>query len=160
MLNGTRLDSYQRYTESFTPLSAHMVTCSELALSVLAIFSSSSTLNPFISSIASQFHVPHFSSLPLPVSNQDPFTVYLAPSRDDITDTVLSATLGLKLRRVGLVFHSVTGVLHTMRLLEMLQSSGLEAVVVDLAGADIRPDLAKLRKLFWHSGHNSCGYNK
>jgi len=146
VLNGTRLDSYQRYTESFTPLSAHMVTCSELALSVLAIFSSSSTLNPFISSIASQFNVPHFSSLPLPASSQDPFTVYLAPSRDDITDAVLSAILGLKLRRVGLVFHSVTGVLHTMRLLEMLQSSGLEVEVVDLAGADIRPDLAKLRR--------------
>ena len=92
--------------------------------------------------------MPHFSSLPLPASSQDPFTVYLAPSRDDITDAVLSAILGLKLRRVGLVFHSVTGVLHTMRLLEMLQSSGLEVEVVDLAGADIRPDLAKLRKLF------------
>lgn len=147
-MNGTRLDTYLQYSES-SHLSAYTVTCVELEQSVLSIFSNSPGFESIIGSLAFKYKIPQFS-LDLvsgPTMLQNPFTVYLSPSREDITSGVVGTVLRLGVERVGVVTHSATGVLHTSSLVERLQVAGVEVLVVDLADKDVRPELSQLRDI-------------
>jgi len=152
-LNETRIDVYLKYVEN-SPVSAYTATCDQLERSVYSIFSSTQDIQPIISSLAFQFKIPHFSTQ-LPSSSRpfsSPFSIYLAPSQWDITEITLETALNLGVSKVGLVSHSTTSILETARLVEALQSAGVDVLVLDLAEKDVRPDLAQLRNIF-HPSH-------
>ena len=149
----TRIDVYLKYVEN-SPVSAYTATCYQLERSVYSIFSSTPDIQPIISSLAFQFKIPHFSTQ-LPSSSRSfssPFSIYLAPSHWDITEITLETALNLRVSKVGLVSHSTTSILETARLVEALQSAGVDVLVLDLAENDVIPDLAQLRNIF-HPSH-------
>ena len=145
-MNETRIDVYLKYVEN-SHLSAYTATCDQLERSVYSIFSSTQDIEPIVSSLAFQFKIPHFSTQILSSSKplSSPFSIYLTPSQWDITEITLQTALSLGVRKVGLVSHATTSVLETARLVEGLQSDGVDVLVLDLAEKDVRPDLAQLR---------------
>ena len=95
------------------------------------------------------FHVPHFSTEVVTESEmmERPFTLFLGPSREQMTWAVESTVrvLAQPHSKVALISHQ-SSVLLSTRLLAGLQRKGLDVMVETLVEKDIRPSLVRIRK--------------
>ena len=102
-----------------------------------------------ISDVVKTFHVPHFSTelVTEREMKERPFTLFLGPSREDLTWAVESTVRSLvkPYNKVALISHE-SSILLSTSLMASLQGDRLEVMVENLVEKDIRPTLARLRK--------------
>eukprot|EP00092_Neocalanus_flemingeri_P016164 GFUD01017495.1.p1 GENE.GFUD01017495.1~~GFUD01017495.1.p1 ORF type:complete len:754 (+),score=290.72 GFUD01017495.1:38-2299(+) len=147
ILPSTRVDLHTQYSDGDS-FSTHQVICAQLQYSVFTIFSGAKH-DGVVSDIPNKFHVPHLSTEMVTEKEmkERPFTLYLGPSKEDMTMAVETTvkTLAKTGGKVALISHQTSNLL-TSSLLSNLQRDRLDITMEDLVEKDIKPNLVRIRK--------------
>ena len=136
----TRVDLHTIFTASDI-ISSYEAVCTQLEHSAFTVFSNSKNWK-IISGVLNKFQVP-LLSVELPTSSEreeNPFTVFLGPDKEDLTNAVTETVKKVSQERIVVITHN-TSVLILDKMMISLQESKKKVIIENLEGQDIRLNL-------------------
>nr|AHN49644.1 ionotropic glutamate kainate receptor 2-like b [Caligus rogercresseyi] len=151
ILNATQVQLQVEYADESSLYETFHKACELLKYQAITIIGSNSRqMDRVLSSTFSNYHVPYLSIHPKAsideLPSQKDFSLSLAPSAHQISDPIFALAKKKGWKKVGIVYHKVSGILDPGHLTETFQILGIQPVLFELRTSDIRAGLKDLQE--------------